>query len=92
MEHLLGQQPHRRAGTAGPRVLRQRGRRLRGPPAAGRAADPRAIHLVEHHGDRGALGAGVLARRWQDLGEELDHDHDPRELGRAGPSALPPGR
>ena len=43
--------------------------------------------------DRGALGAGVLARRGQDLGEELDHDHDPRGVGRArSGSALPPGR
>ena len=65
---------------------------FRRPSAAGRAADPRAVHVVEHHDDRGALGAGVLARRGQDMGEELDHDHDARELGRAGPSALPAGR
>jgi hypothetical protein len=38
-------------------------RSLRGTPGGGRAApDPRALHVVEHHQEQRALGAGLLPR------------------------------
>ena len=38
-----------------------------------RPDDLRALHLDERHARHGALGAGLLRRRRQDVGNELDH-------------------
>src|SRR5262245_14655657 len=83
MEHLLGDQPHRWVGATCDRLLPERDRHFRGPPGPGRAADPRALHVVEHHEEQRTLGAGLLPRRRQDLGEELDYDDDACRLIRA---------
>ena len=55
---------------------------------AARQADPRALHVVEDHADERALGAGVFARRRQDVGSELD-DGVPARVVRRSPRALP---
>src|SRR4029079_17895313 len=46
---------------------------LRGSGHVRRTLDPRALHLVGRHDADATLGAGVLGRRRQDVGDELDH-------------------
>src|SRR5580704_168439 len=41
----------------------------------------RALCVVEHHGGLRALGTGFFARRRQDLGGQLDHGFQAREVG-----------
>jgi hypothetical protein len=71
--------PSRPAGR-GPLRRRPRPVRLRRRPA--RSADQGAVRLERHHGHLGTLGAGVLVRRRRELGDQLDHVHDPRGLTR----------
>ena len=45
-------------------------------------ADPRALHLVRSHHADAALGAGILRRRRDDVGDELGHGvHADRRRG-----------
>src|SRR6266511_141000 len=61
------------------RVLRRRRRE----PHPG----PRSLHLVRDHPDVGPLGAGLLDRPGQDLGDELDHGAHPPDAPSQPPSS-----
>ena len=39
-----------------------------------------ALPLVRHHSDIGSLGAGILAGRWQDVGDQLGAGHHTSSL------------
>lgn len=60
-------------GSAGQRPFSQQRRDLLRRRHAGRQTDPHAVHVVADHADVRSVGAGVLARRWQNVGNELDH-------------------
>lgn len=59
-----------RSASEGP--FRRRRRYVLRPGYGRRQAGPSALHLVGHHSHLRSLAAGVLVRRRQDVGDELD--------------------